>query len=142
MTQNLFSVICAATIITSALKAIYMQRWISVTDNKVSAGVKSCLGEEKHQADFRRVSGLLQSHCQKYHLPVPSRLPGAITSCWCHKTTLDCLLCCPAGGLTRGFLFRHCSSVLGHHLVMNLGETTAPGSAVKGNARDCQIWTA
>ena len=53
MTQNLFSVTCAATIITSALKAICTQCWISVTDNKVSAGVKSPLWEERNQANFR-----------------------------------------------------------------------------------------
>lgn len=70
MTKNLFFVTCAATIITSALKAAHMQCWISATDNKVSAGAKSPLREEKDQANLRKVSGLLEPACQKHHLSV------------------------------------------------------------------------
>lgn len=49
--------------------------------------------------------------------------------------------CCPAGHLKWWFVLRHCSSVLDHHLVVNLGKTTASDFVVKDNGRDCQIWT-
>lgn len=137
MTQNLLSVTSAATIIASALKAIYMQCWISVTDNKVSAGVKSPPWQEKDQANFRRVSGLRKSHYQKYHLSVPPLLTWSYHLMQVSRNYIVLFIV-----LSWTFKMMVCVEtlfVLDQHLVVNLGKTTASDSVVKGNGRDCQI---
>lgn len=80
----------ATTIITSALKAIYMLCWIAVTDNKVSARVESSLGgkwSSRFQESIRFVEVTLSE--------IPSvwapRVSGAVISRRCHTATLHWL---------------------------------------------------